>query len=121
MGAERRQFPRIPQPLEVKYRRTGVLGSVWRAIKTLNLSAGGMRFRDTETVELGDVLEVEIQLPGSHGVLTLQGCVVRSQFEASGVAELGVEFVDSTERQREAIDNLVRFLKTNVRPANPTP
>ena len=120
MGAERRQFPRIPQVFEVHYRRIGELGATWRQVQTLNLSAGGVRFRDTESLEVGERLEIRIQLPGVREVLILCGGVAWSQFEASGVSETGVEFIEATERERQAIDNLVQFLRKSEPSTGPS-
>ena len=111
MGRERRHFPRVSQPFGVQYRRSSELGDVWHAVQTLNLGAGGIRFRDTELLNIGDELDLQIQLPSAQEVLTVRGCVAWSQLEASGVTDTGVAFVEATERQQQAVDNLVQFLR----------
>ena len=119
MARERRQFPRVPQPFEVRYRLSGELGESWKAVTTVNLSAGGVRFRDTELLTIGDALEIQIHLPGARETLTFQGRVAWSQMQASGVTENGVEFVDATAAEQQRIDNLVQFLRRSEPPSAP--
>ena len=111
---ERRRFPRIPEAFIVRYRIFGELGGSWCAVTTVNLSAGGVRFRCVESLEVGTPLRVELKLPGIAEVMTLRGHVAWSQMHASGVMESGVEFLDVTIPQQRLIDQLVGFLKNRV-------
>ncbi len=110
MGQEQRQFPRVPQPFEAKYHRLGELTQGWSTARTMNLSAGGIRFRSEESFEPGTLLEVQLQLPSETQLLMLQGRVIWCQAQASGVAEVGVEFLNLTPQQQVQIDNIVNFL-----------
>ena len=121
MGRERRDFPRASQPVSVQYRRSGELGDAWHAVKTLNLSAGGLRFRDTELLQVGEKLDLQILLPGAREVLAVGGRVAWSQLEASGITDTGVEFVEATGRQQQAIDDLVQFLRKSEPSSGPSP
>jgi uncharacterized protein (TIGR02266 family) len=114
MRRERRHFHRIPHAFEVQYRRQGELGESWRAVNTVNLSAGGIRIRCEDLFEGGTLLELSIQLPNAREPLVLQGCVIWSRTQASGVTEYGVEFLDVTPERRVQIDNLVEFLKKSL-------
>ena len=114
MARERRQFSRVPQLFDVQYRLTGTLGESWRETKTSNVSAGGIRFRSEETLELGDSLEIRIELPGMRERLVLNGRVIWNQLQASGVMEHGVQFLDLKPEQQLQIDNLVQFLKKSA-------
>jgi len=114
MTRERRYFGRVPQAFEVKYRPPGQLMEHWRAVTTLNLSAGGMRFRDRDLLEAGVELEVQIKLPSDPQPLLLRARVAWSQLEASGVSENGVAFIGVTTEQQVRIDRLVQFLKKSA-------
>jgi hypothetical protein len=111
MGAERRRFDRVTQPFGARYRRYGDLAGGWRQIKTLNISASGLRFRDDDVLEQMTVLEVEIPLATSVAPLVLRGQVVWREGLASGVNEYGVEFIEMNPEQTLQIDTLVQFLK----------
>ena len=110
MGNERRDFSRTPVPFVVRCRIYGELGESWREINTVNISAGGMRFRAEDPIGVGAQLEIEISLPGSPAPLTVQGKVVWSQALGAGASEHGVQFLAMTPEQHEHIDSLVRFL-----------
>ena len=108
MGEERRDFSRTPVPFDIRYHIYGELGESWRTMTTLNISAGGMRFRSDDVIEAGTQLEVQIALPSAP--LIVRGRVVWSRLLGSGVSENGVQFTDVTPEQLERIDELVRFL-----------
>ena len=110
MTRERRRFPRVPESFHVQYRVFGDLGESWRTVATLNLSAGGIRFRGADPLEAGAVVSLQLQLPGATQPMTLRGQVVWSQMQASGVTESGVEFVEVSLEQRALIDQVVGFL-----------
>ncbi len=110
MTHERRQFSRVTQPFEARYRLVGELGASWLPCTTINLSAGGMRIRSAEALPVDGALELEISLPSAKERCTLQGRVLWNQMHASGVIESGIEFVRPAAVQQEQIDGLVRFL-----------
>lgn len=110
---ERRQFHRIPQPIEARYRVSGDLGLAWAKGNLVNISASGLRFRAEELLEKGAMVEIEAKMPGLKEVLALKGMVVWSSLQASGVAEMGVEFSEVSVQQQYQIDSLVSFLRSS--------
>ncbi len=120
MRQERRRFGRVAQPFDARYRMYGQLMESWRTIRTLNVSAMGMRFQSADLLEDGAVLEVEIALPILREPLTLRARLIWSQTVASGVTENGAEFVDVTPMQAEQIDQLVKFLQKDLPPPPPS-
>lgn len=122
MGVEeRRRFTRVSQSFDARYRVYGELTESWRTIRTINLSASGMRFRSAHPIEAGTVLQLEITLPCLRAPLVVNGQVAWSHTMASGVTENGAEFVDVTPLQSERIDELVKFLMKNVPPPPRSP
>ena len=114
MGAERRQFPRIPEPFSVQYRVSGEVGS-WHTVTVINLSAGGLRFRSAEEpLATGAALQLKIILPGFRAQMSLSALVAWSQVLASGVTEVGVEFQHIDLKTQLMLDRLVGFLKKSV-------
>lgn len=111
MTRERRFFPRLHQVFEVRYRASNELGSSWHAVTTLNLSASGMRVRHAETMEPDTLLRLQIQLPGGREPITVDGRVVWSQMQASGVVESGIAFLEVRPEQQLEIDNVVQFFR----------
>lgn len=114
MGQERRRFPRIPEPLGLQYRVQGELGGSWCTVTAVNVSAGGLRFRAAEPLELGVPLTLQMKVPGVAQPMLLRGLVAWRQMQASGVTEYGVEFMDITLPQQRLIDQLVGFLKNRA-------
>lgn len=119
-SSERRDFSRTPVPFVVRCRIYGELGESWRAITTVNISAGGMRFRTEDLIGVGAQLEIEISLPGSPAPLIVQGKVVWSQALGAGASEHGVQFMEMTPQQHEHVDGLVGFLMKKSPPPPPS-
>ena len=114
MRQERRRFPRVPESFSVQYRAAGELGATWCTVTTQNLSAGGIRFRSAEPLEVGALLLLKFTLPGAAQMLDFRAHVIWSHMQASGVTEVGVELLDVTLQQRALIDRLVAFLRNRV-------
>lgn len=121
MVRERRKFYRAPHAFEVRYRLLDDLTTSWRTVTLVNLGAGGLRFRDSETLEKGALLELQLQLPSGREPLRLKGHVVWHQLHASGVNEVGVEFVDVAAQDQLHIDNVVQFLRKSTPPPTINP
>ena len=117
MADERRDFSRVPVPFEVRYRIYGELGETWREVATMNISAGGMRLRSEEPIEVGAQLEIQITLSSAATPLAVQGSVAWSRSMGAGANESGVQFTGLTPQQQEQMDSLVQFL----RKSGPTP
>ena len=114
MGEERRRFPRIPETFTVQYRVSGELAATWAEAVTQNVSAGGIRFRVPEPLGPGTTVALQVKLPGIAQALHVKGQVAWSRMQASGVVEVGVEFVNLSEREQRMIDQLVGFLRGRV-------
>jgi hypothetical protein len=59
-------------------------------------------------------MTLQIRLPGVAQPLHIKGQVAWSQMQASGVTEVGVEFLDLSERNQRLVDQLVGFLRGRV-------
>lgn len=119
-SSERRRYTRVTQPFDAHYRIYGDFMDTWRKIRTLNVSAAGMRFRSADLIELDQILEIQIILPCLREPLLIHGRVIWSDTKAAGVTENGTEFIDETPEQEEQIDEMVRFLtKHDTTPAGP--
>ena len=114
MKSERRRFPRIPEAFTVKYRVSGELVATWCEVATQNVSAGGVRFRVPESLSPGATIALQLALPGVPQPIQVKGQVVWNRMQASGVTEVGVEFLDVSERDQRLIDRLVGFLRGRV-------
>ena len=114
MGSERRRFPRIPEAFAVTYRVSGEMISSWREVMAQNVSAGGVRFRVPEALGPGATMMLRLVLPGLPHPLQIKGQVAWSRMQASGVTEVGVEFLDVSEPDQRMIDRLVGFLRGRV-------
>ena len=121
MARERRQFHRTPHEVEARYRLLNELTASWRAVTLINLSAGGLRFRDDEALEVGVLLELRLQLPGVNEPLNLKGRVIWSQLQASGVIEVGVGFLEVVVAHQMQIDNVVQFFRNSTPPPGVNP
>jgi len=114
MKPERRRFPRIGESVKVQYRTSGQLGTTWHTATVVNFSAGGVRFRAEEQLERLTPVTVQIVFPGARTVMDLQGQIIWTEMQASGVVECGVEFLEVSTQQQAQIDQLVGFLKNQV-------
>ena len=110
MTKDRRQFPRISEMVDVKYRIAGDLASSWVSVTTTNLSAGGMRFRNVTPLEPNTQLILQFTLPGTPKPISVNAMVIWKEMQASGVSESGVEFADLKENERRQVDQFVTFL-----------
>lgn len=117
MGDEEgRRFSRLSQPFEVKYHLYGDLMQTWKAVRTLDLSASGMRFEGSDLVEDGSQLEVQLAIPSRQRPLILRGQVIWSKVLSSRIVECGVEFLETTPEQAAYIDELVQFFHRGMGP-----
>ncbi len=103
--SNRRRFPRINDRLKFKLRdqKTG-----WTE-DTVNISAGGLRFRTDVEHRVGDVIGVDI-IKGGVGVpntyLRVTGRVVRV-IERSGMFEVAIEYTDMNEDLKKGFERFV--------------
>jgi len=111
MGTERRQFHRAPEELQARCRHCGALEATWRPIVTLDLSAGGMRFKSEDAFEPGSLLEIELPMPHGAERFILRSRLLWTKDRSPREAEHGVEFLGVTETEQLQLDALVDFLR----------
>ncbi len=114
MTKERRQFPRIWEMVDVKYRIAGDISTSWVSVMTTNLSAGGMRFRNVTPIEPGTQLILQFILPGMAEPISVNAMVIWKEMQASGVSDCAVEFGNVSPEEQQQIDGLVQFLRKSV-------
>ena len=121
MSQDRRRFPRISEVCDARCRRAGWPGEPWELVRTINVSATGMRFVSRQAFEQGAALELQLKLPLNRGVkeFSVHGTVVWSHSLAAGVTEVGVQFDNLTTDQRAEIDDFVTFLLEHSRHKHP--
>ena len=116
MGQEQRQFDRVPQAFMVRCRPLGSLAAIWQTMLTLDVSAGGIFLKGEMMADAGEMLEIELPIPGNQAQM-LRGRVVRAKELGPGTFEYAVEFVEVSPDQQADIDELVQFLKQGPRGA----
>jgi Tfp pilus assembly protein PilZ len=91
-GAERRRYERIACQIPVRYRlkAQGMITS-WKESEAGNISTGGLFITFGEKIPLGDVIALEVRVPGLVGPLQVDARVAWVK-EAAGVVECGLEF-----------------------------
>ena len=105
----RRRFERFHFDRRVTARafREGHAHRFWG--RTSDLSESGMSVTFVETLELGEVVTVDVPLPACSEPLTLSACVkYRSGFFC------GLEFLVVNDQQREAIRKACRILSVKA-------
>ena len=112
MGEERRRSPRIPQSFQVHCRARGGLSESWRPLRTLDISATGLRVRSEEPFELLSTMDVRLPMPDLGELLEVRGRVAWTKTLPSGMAEMGIEFVDVSPEQRAQLDEMIRSFTT---------
>ena len=116
--SERRSSPRIPHAFDGQFRRSGGFTELWNPMSVMNLSASGMRFRTDCALELATVLDLKLEIPGLPDLLYAQGRVAWTAMPAAGVIEAGVEFLSLSLKQKQAIDQMVLFMRAEVQPGS---
>jgi hypothetical protein len=73
---ERRKHRRLPIKLSILCRKVGVPGEEFLKGSTLNVSTGGLFFQtDNRDLRKGDLLNVELDVPPTSGLLELGGTI----------------------------------------------
>ena len=113
MRADRqnRRFLRVPIAVEFRVRDADdALGGDIQ-FDCIDLSAGGAFLRSDYLLEQGDKLEVSFELPDRKERVTVQARVawVAKTSTIKGEAGMGIEFVDMSEAERNAVAAFVRL------------
>ena len=73
--------------------------------RTASVALGGCGVLSEK--EIGTGKEVEIDFEGEFGVVTLRGTIAYEEPLPRGIFKIGVEFVDVTAAQRQALSHLI--------------
>ena len=114
---DRRRSPRIRHPFYARYRLVERLGAAWCTVNPLDLNIHGMQFLNPQPLARGATLEVELMAPKMARPFLLRGRVVWSQAHASGVVEVGVEFLRLTAEQTQHVRTALRSLEAARKPS----
>ena len=108
---EKRKFPRFTMEVEVHWKK--ISGTDERTAQHIShakdASLGGICLVLSPSIAAGDILQLEIRLPGTQGIFS-KGKVVwinpraRVKGRTSPVCEGGVEFLDMSDADRKEID-----------------
>lgn len=104
MGDERRRYFRLPSRVVAMVRIPGS-GKPPVYTRTASVALGGCGLRADCGFEPGQ--EVQIDFEGEYGVVTVQGCIAYSEPLPRGIYKIGVEFVDVSPDQRQALSHLI--------------
>ncbi|MFA6600042.1 MAG: ATPase, T2SS/T4P/T4SS family [Candidatus Omnitrophota bacterium] len=112
---EKRAFVRLDTRVNIRYRVMSVEDLAQRSLKpeqfnmTKNLSAGGLVFEAREMLNLGTILELEIELPGDTEPIRCYGKIVRvSASEEKEGFDTAVCFLDLSGAFRSKIERFIR-------------
>jgi two-component system, OmpR family, alkaline phosphatase synthesis response regulator PhoP len=102
-GAERRGGLRLKVGLPIEYQSLGL----WQQSATFNLSAWGVFIRTAVPFDTGEQVVLRFQLPGQDNPVRVMGRVVWANADPSkwGGMGMGIQFLDLTTTDREAIEN----------------
>ena len=110
MQEERRQRLRIRQSFHATYRRIEGPAQSWCSTGPVNLSLSGARFRGSQQLDPGCLIELAILPPKAVHPFTLRARVVWDKAYPSGVLEYGIAFVDVTPDQERQLEKLIGSL-----------
>lgn len=105
---QRRDFVRLPVKLKVRF-KTADKDEPYREGITLDVSGGGTLFLTTAPVEAGQIIDLEIFLPGRE-TFTCPGRVIRLLEKAKKEGDnnkIALEFYEITEGKRDKIINFL--------------
>ncbi len=76
---------------------------------TKDISAGGLVFISNETMPVGSIVEIKIEIPGVSGFIECTGRVVRTEKKGQdGAYEVAVCFLDLKSADRKKLDDFVK-------------
>jgi c-di-GMP-binding flagellar brake protein YcgR len=116
-GVEKRAYPRAAIELDGTYKVTGSVNGVHTPIslhttptKTRNISLGGAAFLSAHDLESGDLLKLEMQVPGQKDpVITLAEVKWKQCLDSGkGTGVCGVQFVILDDRDARVFETLIK-------------
>ena len=107
---ERRRSPRAPARVRIHYGTVDALFSEF----TRNVNEGGLFVETENLLDLDEVVVLQFSLPESDAPVQVRGRVVRLEpATAESKGGMGIEFEKLDGQARDAINALVRDLRTN--------
>ena len=111
---ENREFARLDLNVKVDWKKINETTKPKQEFsdKTKNISAGGLCLVVYEKLNIGEKVQIEMELP-SKEVINAEGKVVWiSEYEISGreeetIYDIGVEFVKISQKERDEINKFV--------------
>lgn len=106
---ERRKSVRVSVSVPLRFRRKGSKTS-WQAGDSVDVSNTGVRMAMPSQVEIGEEIQLDVQLPGAKKRIHLDGVVmwVAPSRRADGMAECGVAFKNLKHVTKK--DKLITFI-----------
>ncbi len=104
MESERRRFYRLPSRVVAMVRIPGVEESTVYT-RTGSVALGGCGIRAEKSFGIGT--EIEIDFEGEFGVVALRGTVANEKALPRGIYRIGIEFIDMSSAQRQALSHLI--------------
>lgn len=113
---QRRQYPRLSETLTVKYRpeMAGKLfAEDWSTSVTIDISAGGLQMKvdPSRIIRVGDILQLEIVIPGISAPVPASCRVVRFSepgYGRMGLKRMGVAFTKVAPSNKDCIYRYIR-------------
>lgn len=106
---ERRRSPRLPVVVRVEYATVDSLFSEF----SQNINEGGVFIETDQPLAVGERVQLSFQLPGSARPIKVAGRVARVATEGVQAPGMGIEFDCLDHEAREAINQLVRELRSS--------
>ena len=111
---EKREFARLDLNVKVDWKRTLATSEPEQEFsdKTKNISAGGLCLVVYEKLDIGEILEIELELPSKETIKAEGKVVWISEYEIEGeeeetIYDIGVQFVKISDEEREEISQFV--------------
>ncbi len=101
MALNTRVYPRHQVRLEIRFRSAASFRDAWAA----DISRGGVYIETQENLEPGQVVTLEVSLPGKAGTLEIPGRVVHHR--AGLLAGIGIEFGELSPKNKKILDTYV--------------
>ena len=107
---QKRRHPRIAWGFLVRHKPHGPAGD-WTDLSTVkNISAGGCYFGSQKAYRPGEILDLEVKLPGVKDLLRFEGDVKRCDAGAGpGMWFVAVEFINMDYARKDEFTRVISF------------
>jgi hypothetical protein len=116
-GQERRKYERREKPFMVRFRTIPLVAEKmvstgWDMVPVKNLSAGGMLFDYNKNLELGTLLDLNIDAPKSTLTMNCVGKILRSdKLQSTSMFCIAIKFIEIGKREKELINKAIEEIK----------